>query len=86
MSIKIVSDHKETDLRKDTDLPFVPHVGMGFNYGLELATVKTVGYYELTNNFFLNFEDMKIKNDLFDETIDDFKEDGWTIKDQWKKK
>jgi uncharacterized membrane protein (DUF106 family) len=86
MSIKIVSDHKETDLRKDTDLPFVPYVGMGFHYGLEVVTVKTVIYYELTNSFFLDFEDMKIKNDLFDETIDDFKEDRWTIKDQWKKK
>lgn len=86
MSIKIVSDHRETDLRKDTNLPFVPHVGMGFDYGLETAIVKTVSYYELINCFYLDFEDMEIEDSLFKETVDGFKEDGWKIEDQWKKK
>lgn len=86
MSIKIVSDHRETDLKKNTNLPFVPYVGINFDYGLETAIVKTVSYYELINSFYLDFEDIEIEDSFFNETVDGFKEDGWTIADQWKKK
>jgi hypothetical protein len=86
MSIMVISDHKETRLRKDADLPFVPHAGMDFFYRTKSATVKKVMYIELTGSFLVTFEDMEVEVNRYNEMIDVLKENDWTIEDQWKKK
>jgi hypothetical protein len=88
MYITIESDHRKTNLRKVTELQFVPHSGMGFWYRIWLVTVEKVDYNEDVDNFILRFKDLKAKSEdrLFDETVDDFIGKGWEIIDQWKMK
>jgi hypothetical protein len=86
MSIKIESEHRETNLKKESNLHFVPTVGMEFHYGVDFVTVKSVSYSELTDTFILFFENLEIEDSLLDETVVDFKEDGWDLEDLWKKK
>lgn len=86
MYITIESDLRETKLSKAANLHFIPHNGMGFWYGTVLADVKCVDYTESDDKFILQFENIKENDNRFDRIVRDLTDNGWKIKDQWKKK